>query len=174
MKVTQIIYTNTFHLCKVFLNLLITFIISNNTYSYSGKNYEAEIRKLDVKNINGEICLFIADDRIPKKQWSFLGGYFNFLVDRGIPLKTVIFENQNNEVFFFDVKDEKYLKKIYIDRCVGLNVRYAGYNYNYTSSDLKRTMQQGKFKVQIVTAWDSALRFQTTFCTRNDTLTDCK
>ena len=68
MKVIQIIYTNTFHLCKVFFNILIIFILSNNAYSYSGKDYEAEIRQIEVKKVNGEFCLFIADDRIPKEQ----------------------------------------------------------------------------------------------------------
>ena len=167
MKVIQIIYTNTFHLCKVFFNILIIFILSNNAYSYSGKDYEAEIRKIEVKKVNGEFCLFIADDRIPKEQWSFLGRYFNFLVDRGIPLKTIILENQNN-IFFFDVKDEKHIKKIYKNKCISLIDRYVGYNYNYKNSDLKRAMQQGRFNVKIVTAWDSILRFQTTFCVKKD------
>ena len=145
----------------------------NYVFAYSEKQLNAEIRSINIKQNKEDICIKINDDRIPKKQWPFGGKYFNVGIERGIPIKMVMLENEKGKIIFFEVNDDTSFKNVYKNECISFLTKYLGYDYSYTQQDLKKILKNGKFNISISTAWETSLGFKGIFCTKNSKLVPC-
>ena len=156
----------------IFLYTILVLII-NFAFAYSEKQLNAEIRNINIQQNKEDICIKINDDRIPKKQWPFWGTYFNVGIERGIPIKLVMLENEKGDLIFWSVKNDQSFKKFYKNECIGFLTKNLGYDYHYTQQDLKKILKNGVFNVSISSAWTSQLRFKGRFCTKNSKLVSC-
>lgn len=154
---------------------LILFFFKISFAFASSRDDFTELRVVKVVQENNNLCVEIADDSIPNIDKNYIEKRFDFFNKKGIPIKMVTFNNTKslNKNYFFYAKNDTSYKILKKNECVNIfGSRLDNYIYNYEGM-VRNNIADGKYNIEIITAWHSKLRYKGFFCLSKGRLINC-
>lgn len=160
---------------KKLTSIVIILILFNVSLVWaSSRNDYTEYRDVLIAQTGNKICLKINDDTMPFSNKGFFDNIFPFFSKKGIPVKLVSINNVTNSDlnYIFYAKSSDFYKVYYKSDCIDLSYKLKNYIYNYNPEIVLKKMD-GRYRVEIASAWHSKLKFKGEFCMSNGKVVTC-
>lgn len=160
---------------KKLISILFTLIFFNGSLVWaSSRNDYTEYRHIAITQNKNKICMIINDDTVPFSNKGFLEKIIPYFSKKGIPIKLVSINNvaKPDVNYIFYARSSEFYKIYYRNECIDVNQKLKDYIYNYNPEKVLKEMD-GKYNVEIASAWHSKLKFKGEFCMSKGKIVVC-